>query len=475
MRFRVSFIYRAIVLRKRSLAVGLPLLLTCGCAEFVPGKGASYVHDETQARIGADVVQRSLTENESGIRQTVEMLLSSPLTADTAVRIALLNNPDLQAAFEALDVTQAELVSSALPPIPHFEGDVRFASGTSPAFELQFLQNFVGALLSPMRRRMNDSLFESAKLQLIHEVLSLAFDVRRQFIRIQMLECEREILGELVEVAATAELVGERYHEAGNIRALDALSEELEAEAARLQDLDGAGALDEARARLALLLGVRSDQLPVVATMLPDLPSDPSAGLDWQKSARENNVLARSALLAVEINRVRLRAARPLFFLNDAAGGVKADKDGAWSVGPLIDFSLPIFDLGSAQSGAAEARLRQSRFEGESVGLRVDGAIAQAERKLRNSFDRAKRRARMVGLFQKRVDYIELERNAMQVSVLESLRAKRAEREARIQANRALGTFWIDHTVAEELAAGGLPAALGPMATVTTQAVGEIP
>ncbi|WP_204325044.1 hypothetical protein, partial [Stenotrophomonas maltophilia] len=52
------------------------------------------------------------------VKSRVTALLRTPLTVDTAVRIALLNNRGLQAAYNDLGISEALFVQASLPPSP---------------------------------------------------------------------------------------------------------------------------------------------------------------------------------------------------------------------------------------------------------------------------------------------------------------------------------------------------------------------
>ena len=53
-------------------------------------------------------------------------LLVKPLGANEAVQVALLNNPDLQATFEEIGISQADLVQAGLLKNPTFAASWRF-------------------------------------------------------------------------------------------------------------------------------------------------------------------------------------------------------------------------------------------------------------------------------------------------------------------------------------------------------------
>ena len=70
-----------------------------------------------------------LEEDQAAHEQTlqdVRRLLRKPLTVDTVVQIALLNNRSLQATFEGIGVSAADLIEAATIPNPRIDLAVRF-------------------------------------------------------------------------------------------------------------------------------------------------------------------------------------------------------------------------------------------------------------------------------------------------------------------------------------------------------------
>jgi cobalt-zinc-cadmium efflux system outer membrane protein len=58
--------------------------------------------------------------------QDVRLLLRKPLTVDAAVQIALLNNRSLQATFEEIGLSAADLLEAGTIPNPRFDLAIRF-------------------------------------------------------------------------------------------------------------------------------------------------------------------------------------------------------------------------------------------------------------------------------------------------------------------------------------------------------------
>ena len=102
--------------------VALLGLLASGCAKFTDDGGMAPVTEGVRREIGKDAVKISSPEDARRARERVQALLSEPLSEDTAVQIALLNNRGLQAAYNDLGVSEAEYVQtsvSAGEKIPH--------------------------------------------------------------------------------------------------------------------------------------------------------------------------------------------------------------------------------------------------------------------------------------------------------------------------------------------------------------------
>lgn len=104
------------------LSVLAAAALLTGCASVSSDGLRSDVAALTAGRT-AGVAQAALPAMEPSARakaqQSIDGWLAQPLTQDAAVRIALLNNPGLQARLAALGVADAERVQAITLPNPH--------------------------------------------------------------------------------------------------------------------------------------------------------------------------------------------------------------------------------------------------------------------------------------------------------------------------------------------------------------------
>ena len=85
------------------------LLLLGGCATFSDEGGFNNVQSLTKERTGHDVTWIRSESDAQTVAATVKELLQQPLTAETAITIALLNNKGLQANYAELGISEGGL------------------------------------------------------------------------------------------------------------------------------------------------------------------------------------------------------------------------------------------------------------------------------------------------------------------------------------------------------------------------------
>src|SRR3990172_11042765 len=103
----------------RPMAASLTLsILLSACASFSPDAGMSLVKDQAGGELAKDVVKIRSEADAAEAEARVNALLAKPITADSAVQIALLNNRGLQAAYNDLGISEAEMVEASVPPAP---------------------------------------------------------------------------------------------------------------------------------------------------------------------------------------------------------------------------------------------------------------------------------------------------------------------------------------------------------------------
>ena len=98
------------------------LMLLMGCSA-VPRLGAwndfkEEMQIKTQYRLDKDA------DKNQAVQDTIAVLLAKTLTVGSAVQIALLNNPGLQATLEELGIAQADLAQAGLLTNPKLKAKI---------------------------------------------------------------------------------------------------------------------------------------------------------------------------------------------------------------------------------------------------------------------------------------------------------------------------------------------------------------
>jgi cobalt-zinc-cadmium efflux system outer membrane protein len=446
------------MLRAPLAALSLALILS-GCARMSPGLGFDDAATDIQSRTGAQARWDRAGPEDQEARDAVQQLLAAELTADAAVQVALLNNPELQATYEELDIAQADLVRAGLLRNPIFTGELRFdTAGGGTGIALDITQDFLSLLTIPLRRSRADAAFQAAKARVTRAAVDTAFDTRAAFYRYQAAE-EAKALRETLEqsAAASAELA-RRLHQAGNTRELDLLTQQAQHEQARLDTELAAAQVAHAREQLNVLMGLPGPQANWSAP--PRLPHPPPG--DEPHAALEQLALDQSLELAearAQINQAAAaaRLARPLAWLEGSELGVGAEREteGGWEVGPSLSIPIPIFDSGGASSGEAAARLRQAVQRYHATAIRTRAAARLASENLRSARARVEQHQRsLLPLHDRIVKQSLLQYNAMQISPFQLLQAQQGQVSAAASSVEALRDYWTAHADLQRIIAG---------------------
>ena len=152
-----------------------------GCASFSADGGFSTVEQTAQQRLGKDVRWSRSDADQDVIDKRVAELLAQPLTVDDAVQVALLNNRGLQAAFQELGITEAEVVQAGRLPNPGFSF-ARRQRGDEVELERGLHFNLARLLVMPLVAKLEARRFEQTQGMVAMSVLSLAAEARKAYI-----------------------------------------------------------------------------------------------------------------------------------------------------------------------------------------------------------------------------------------------------------------------------------------------------
>ncbi len=359
---------------RRAALLATAFLALAGCAEVPADAGLGDVQQAVSDRLGKPIAWRRGTAEDRELSARVGALLANPLTADTAMEIALINSPQLQAAMEEIGLAQADLVQAGLLANPSLDLSL-LAATPQTAYFGTVMEDFLSVFTRAARQHIAGDALQRASYLVGNKIIDYAAEVRSAY---YTLVADQQTLGLFRQVTgatqAAAEL-SERQRRAGNIAARDqAIQQSLYAITLLQQaQLETQAATD--REILNKLLGLwGEDATWTVPDRLPDIPEalPPEPGLE--SLAISNRLDLAAAKKDVELAADSLGLTRDYRFLQSFGAGFdyERDSDNAHKRGPDFQIALPLFDQGQGRIRSFESQLRQRErmLEALSIELR---------------------------------------------------------------------------------------------------------
>ncbi len=442
-----------------------------GCATVNPQHDYERVGQRVIEATGQELVYRP--EDDELVDELVEGLAQDGISADEAVRIALLNNRSLHAAFMDVGIARADVIQAGLFSNPFVGISARFPSGGGLAnIEASVAQNIAELWQIPIRKRAAARLLDAAILDLARTAAGIAADAKAAYYtavgadeRFRIAQENLDIAKNLLELALARQKAGAANELDVNLARSIALDAEIEVERARLAAADS-------RRKLATILGLTSDAdalaltdpLPTESPETPDSESLVLLAKVWRldiQTAQEAVAAAQARLeyehrlvfpvveIGLDLEREERRSQGGRNILADTArasianGGLTAPeiqpRSGRRSAkgrdvifGPSLGIELPIFDQHQAQIAKAKYVLQQARKT-------LDGLDRAVTQEVRSTVDRALTAWRLMQMYRDQSiplaqDNLDLSREAFRAgraSFLSVLEAQRFFLEAR--------------------------------------------
>jgi outer membrane protein, heavy metal efflux system len=408
------------------------------------------------------------------ISAMADTLLREPLSVDSAVQVALLNNRRLQATYEALGISQADLVQAGLLENPVLVGSSIRADGNSSRslLNLGIAQNFLSILLRPARKALAAAQYEQAKLQVGHAVLELVHDVEAAYYEATASHQLVAVQGLLVEAARASSDMALRLLEAGNSSPIDEAKERSRFEDSRVALARSEGQALEAREHLTELLGLWGPRVGFdLPAELPELPAELPKLDGLETLAVQNRFDLAAAGREVEILAAALGVTRNWRLIAVAEIGIDAERelDGEWLYGPTLAIEIPVFDRRQAQVARLEAELRRSEQNLASLAVEIRSEVRVQRERLAMSHQLVIHyREVIIPLRQRIVALTQQQYNFMLTGVFELLTAKQDEYAAYKESIEAAHDYWqawaaLQHAVGYSLAVSPIAPLAAPI------------
>jgi outer membrane protein TolC len=470
----------------RSLALACAaiggLLLLSGCKSLFAEQGFDAVAGMAGGALAKDVTLIRTPADAEVARDRVAGLLRRPLSADSAVQVALLSNRGLQAAYNEVGFAEATLLEASLPPNPTVA-----ISRLSGSVEIEIERKIVGSILAlatlPARVEIARDRFRQAQLRAADETLRLAAQTRRDYYRAVTAREAVRFLEEASASAETATKLARRLGKTGAMNKLDQAREQVFYAEIAAQLATARQRASSERERLVRSLGLWGGDLDFrLPDALPSLPARPRTWpaieqdaiahrFDLQIMRMETAALAKSYGLTNATRFVSLLdLAGKDKTINDKVTGEKIRESGF-----EIEFQIPIFDFGEARVRQAEESYMQAVHRLTEKAVNVRSEARDAYRTYRSTYDIARHYEREVLPLRKIIsDETLLRYNAMLIDVFDLLLEARQRIMATIAAIEAKRDFWLASAdLVSAVVGGGAGGGEGSMPRVAADSSGS--
>ncbi|MDP2273655.1 MAG: TolC family protein [Archangium sp.] len=409
------------------------------------------------------------------VPEEVDNLLSRPLNADAAVRVALLNNREARAALAEVGIARGQLVTAGLVPNPEVEFEVRDPGGEQPTqIDLGVELNLSAMFLAPARAGVAEATLDAEKLKAAGALLDLTWTTRVAFYEVQALQQKLELrLRAFASNQASYETALE-LSKVGNIPALTLANELTSVERSRVQVAEAENALLDGREALNRKLGLTGARTAwTLEGPLPP-PKELKEGEATEAKALSANLELAELIFRAEAASRKVGLAKTESWLPHLSAGFHGERDAAlWELGGHVTVGLPVFDRAQGKQLSARSEYDALRARAEGQALHVRSSVRTALNRAESAGKRARHYSeRLLPARQEVLQQSLLQYNAMQLNVFQLLAAQRAVTETAIAQVDATLDAWKARASVELLLAGrSTPLALGAVPGSTSMSV----
>ncbi len=436
----------------RCLIAVVALAQIGGCASLNPEDSFEPVRNIAKTQLGQNITWSKDSEQRSAVERRIDELLVQPITAETAVQVALLNNRGLQAAYADLQIAQADLVAASRLPNPHFSM-LRASKLESGVREFKIEQaltlNIFALVFMPQRIEIERRRMQSTQNMVALEMLRLASESRKAFYNAvaqnQVLQYSRQV----ADAAQASAQLARRMANVGNFSKLQQAREQSFYADAMLNVGRAEQAAISAREHLARTLGLAAgvallklpDRLPDVPAQAPDQPEVERIALEQRIDLQQ----VRSQVQALAANLGLTRTTRWINVLElGPARVLEGQRGDTYKKGFEIAFEVPLFDWGGARIARAEAVYRQALDVTAQMVVEARSEVREAYLRYRLAHDMARHYRDEVVPLKKRISDENLLRyNGMLIGVFELLADARSQIISVSGAIEAQRDFWL--------------------------------
>src|ERR1700688_2480624 len=395
-------------------------------------------------------------------RQDVRVLLRKPLTVNTAVQIALLNNRSLQATFEEIGLSAAEVLNAATIPNPKIDLAIRIPDKPPSGTYVDYgaVIDFLSIIMIPLKKQVAKVQLEAAALRVADETLALVSQVKSAFYSLQAAQQLLQRFKLIVDASAASLDLAQRQHEAGNITDLAMAQQQASYSRSRLDVATTEAEIRQNREKLDRLLGLwGADTDWQIAGELPEVPSSEVPIRSLERLAISQRLDLQADYLHFTSQAKNLGLTKAFRLLGALDFGIESERetDSQTRTGPTFAIELPIFNQGQARIARGEAALRQAQHKFEALAVDVRSQIRELRDELTSKREIARFYQDELLPGQRQIlNESLLNYNAMENGNFELFTTKAEEARTERDYIDAVRDYWITRTELERAVGGNL-------------------
>lgn len=444
-------------LLKQSVCLFVFSQLICGCTKIPPERD-SVVSVAIENRIGSCALWRHGCALDKAAKEFIANATAQELTCDRAVQIALLNNPEVQAAFEELNLSHADLWEAGLLPNPSLSLEVRYPPVHFLHTNIEYLlaASLLDIFMVPLRTKVAKIEYAQAQRKAARKILDIAYSVRESFYELVGEIANEKWLKSAIQLSEIISEIANRQLQAGNINAL--VYEQA-------QTYQRTKIIELAKAQVNIvklkeqhnqLLGFTYD---VCLTFPSDLPKIDHLNVDLkalEAIALDNRLDLQIA--HIEIMRLyQMLGLKASWSYTAMEGGLAGERepDGFNLIGPALLAKIPIFNWGQAARQRLWSELRQAKNDLAAIKIkalsevRTAYQLTMAYAEIANDY-----KAHLLPLYEKICTSSLSQYNVMGLSIDALLECKRNEIAAQREFTESVKEY-MRHRVSLDRALGG--------------------
>jgi cobalt-zinc-cadmium efflux system outer membrane protein len=350
------------------------LLFFVGCTRIPP-------EDDCVSQMIAKRIDAYMDPGDD-LNSTILCLIDEELTADSAIQIALLNNPKVQALYEDVGVARAGLVEAGLFTNPFVGLEIRYPpkKGLHTNIEYLITTSLLDIFLIPLKTRLAETEYQQAKLLVSNAILDLAFEVRTAFYE---LITEQNIVKQIrssVEITQIIRDITAKQLLAGNVDNLDLQLMDAKLMEGQLELAQSETAVVRLKEKLNRLLGFNEN----ICLLLPNKINANCEQLNCDLSSLEcfalENRLDMQAARYEIVRIAQMLGLKDWWTYTNVQAGLAGEReaDGVNLLGPGLAFEVPLFNHGQAARMRLYSQLSQAQNRLAELEIQVVSETREA-------------------------------------------------------------------------------------------------